>query len=133
MHLILKKKQELNELRVRKDAFTSGKRAPEFIATALYEAQQALHGHNRGYTFEGWVKAQKGKTVDEIPNEELKELRERYKAYRETEMKNDVIGDARQFVDLVGMASGAIAQQQEKRVNVMLIEYKRILEICLMV
>ena len=110
---VAKKKQELNELRVRKDAFTSGKRAPEFIATALYEAQQALHGHNRGYTFEGWVKAQKGKTVDEIPNEELKELRERYKAYRETEMKNDVIGDARQFVDLVGMASGAIAQQQE--------------------
>lgn len=110
---VAKKKQELNDLRVRKDAFTSGKRAPEFIATALYEAQQALHSHKRGYTFEGWVKAQKGKTVDEIPNEELKELREKYKAYRETEMKNDVIGDARQFVDLVGMASGAITQQQE--------------------
>jgi hypothetical protein len=31
-------KQELNELRVQKDAIISGKRAPEFIATALYEA-----------------------------------------------------------------------------------------------
>ena len=110
---VAKKKQELNDLRVRKDAFTSGKRAPEFIATALYEAQQALHGHKRGYTFEGWVKAQTNKTVDEIPDAELKELRDKYKAYRETEMKNDVIGDARQFVDLVGLASGAITQQQE--------------------
>ena len=35
---LAKKKQELNDLRVRKDAIVSGKRAPEFIATALYEA-----------------------------------------------------------------------------------------------
>jgi hypothetical protein len=28
-------------------------------------------------------------------------------------MKNDILGDARQFVDMVGMASKAIQDQQE--------------------
>lgn len=110
---LAKKKQELNDLRVRKDAITSGKRSPEFIATALYEAQEALHAHNRGYTFQGWAEAQTKKKFEELTEAEIKDLKPKYKAYRETEMKNDVIGDARQFVDLVGLASGAIQQQQD--------------------
>lgn len=92
---VAKLKQELNDLRVRKDAFTSGKRAPEFIAAALYEASVALHGHRRGYTLEGFIKFKTGKNISEIPDTELEQLKTEYKAYRETEMKNDVIGDAR--------------------------------------
>ena len=106
-------KQELNDLRVRKDAIVSGKRSAEFIQTALYEAQEALHGHLRGYTFEGWVKTQTGKNIDDLTESEIKDLKPKYKAYRETEMKNDILGDARQFVDMVGMASKAIQDQQE--------------------
>jgi esterase/lipase len=101
-------KKELNDLRVRKDAITSGKRAPEFIATALYEASAALHGHRRGYTLEGFVKFKTGKNINEISETELEKLKEEYKAYRDTEMKNDILGDAKQFVDLVGMSSNAI-------------------------
>lgn len=111
---VAKKRQELNDLRVRKDAILSGKRAPEFIATALYEAQQALHGHNRGYTWQEWVEAHTQKKYEQLTDSELKELKPKYKAYRETEMKNDVIGDARQFVHMVGLASNAIQQQQER-------------------
>ena len=110
---VAKLKQELNDLRVRKDAFTSGKRAPEFIAAALYEASAALHGHRRGYTLEGFVKYKTGKNISEVPDTELEKLKTEYKAYRETEMKNDVVGDARQFVDLVGMSSAAIQAQSD--------------------
>ena len=110
---VAKLKQELNDLRVRKDAFTSGKRAPEFIAAALYEASEALHGHRRGYTLEGFVKSKTGKNISEVPDTELEKLKTEYKAYRETEMKNDVVGDARQFVDLVGMSSAAIQAQSD--------------------
>lgn len=106
-------KKELNDLRVRKDAITSGKRAPEFIATALYEASAALHGHRRGYTLEGFVKFKTGKNINEISETELEKLKEEYKAYRDTEMKNDILGDAKQFVDLVGMSSNAIKQQSD--------------------
>lgn len=106
-------KDELKELRVQKDAIISGKRSPEFIATALYEAQQALHGHNRGYIFQEWVKHKTGKKFEELSKEEIEKLKPEYKAYRETEMKNDVVGDARQFVDLVGLATGSIQQHQE--------------------
>lgn len=106
-------KKELNDLRIRKDAIVSGKRAPEFIATALYEASAALHGHKRGYTLEGFIKSKTGKNINEISDTELEKLKEEYKVYRETEMKNDIVGDAKQFVDLVGMASNAIKQQSD--------------------
>lgn len=106
-------KQELNDLRVRKDAIVSGKRAPEFIQTALYEASMALHAHNRGYTFQKWAEKQMNKKYEELTESEIKDLKTKYKAYRETEMKNDVLGDARQFVDLVGLASGAIQAQSD--------------------
>lgn len=106
-------KKELNDLRVRKDAITSGKRAPEFIQTALYEASMALHAHIRGYVFHKWAEKQTNKKFEEITEAEIKQLKETYKAYRDTEMKNDVLGDARQFVDLVGLASGAILAQSD--------------------
>lgn len=106
-------KRQLNDLRVRKDAIISGKRAPEFIATALYEAQQALHGHKRGYVFQEWAEAQTKKKYEDLTEAEIKELKPKYKAYLETEMKNDVLGDAKQFVHMVGLASGAIKQQEE--------------------
>lgn len=105
--------EKLEELRVKKDAIVSGKRAPEFIAAALYEAQQMLHMHKKGYTFDGYVKAKKNKSVDELSDSEIKSLKESYKTYRETEMENDIMGDARQFIDLVGLASGAIQNQQD--------------------
>lgn len=108
-----KLKQELNDLRVQKDAFLSGKRSAEFIQTAMYEAQQALHGHKRGYIFEEWVKATENKTVAELSELELKTLKEKYKAYRDSDMKNDILHDARQFVNLVGLSSQAILQQNE--------------------
>lgn len=110
---LAKKKQELNDLRVRKDAITSGKRAPEFIATALYEAQKALHGHKRGYIFQEWAEAQTGKKYEDLSESDVKELKPRYKAYAETDMKNHVVDDAKQFVHLVGLASGAIQEQQD--------------------
>lgn len=110
---LAKKRQELNDLRVRKDAFTSGKRAAEFIATALYEAQAALHGHNRGYTWQEWAAKQANKKFEDLTEAEIKDLLPKYKAYRDTDMKNDILGDARQFVDVVGLASGAIQQQQD--------------------
>lgn len=110
---VSKKRQELNDLRVQKDAIISGKRAPEFIATALYEAQKALHGHKRGYIFQEWVEAKTGKKYEDIADTDLKALKEEYKAYASTEMKNHVIDDARQFVHLVGLSSGAIQEQQE--------------------
>lgn len=106
-------KQELNDLRVQKDAFLSGKRSAEFIQTAMYESQQALHGHKRGYIFEEWVKATENKTVSELSESELKTLKEKYKAYRDSDMKNDILHDARQFVNLVGLGSQAILQQNE--------------------
>ena len=106
-------KQKLNDLRVRKDAIISGKRAPEFIATALYEAQQALHGHKRGYVFQEWAEAQSNKKYEDLTEAEIKALKPKYKAYLETEMKNDILGDAKQFVHMVGLASGAIQQQEE--------------------
>ena len=83
-------KQELNDLRVRKDAITSGKRAPEFIQTALYEASMALHAHNRGYVFHKWAEKQTNKKFEDITEAEIKQLRETYKAYRDTEMKNEI-------------------------------------------
>jgi hypothetical protein len=107
---LAKKKQELNDLRVRKDAITSGKRAPEFIATALYEAQKALHGHKRGYIFQEWAEAQTGKKYEDLSESDIKELKPKYKAYAETDMKNHVVDDAKQFVHLVGLASGAIQE-----------------------
>ena len=110
--LLAQLKQELNDLRVRKDAFISGKRAPEFIATALYEAQQALHGEGRGYIWQEWAEAQTNKKYEELTEAEIEELKPKYKAYRETEMKNDVIGDARQFVHMVGLTSNAIKEQE---------------------
>ena len=110
---VAKARQKLNDLRVKKDAFISGKRAPEFIATALYEAQQALHAHNRGYTWQEWAEAQTHKKFEELSETDLKDLLPKYKAYRDTEMKNDILGDARQFVNMVGLASGAIQQQQD--------------------
>lgn len=106
-------KKELNDLRVRKDAIISGKRAPEFIQTALYEASMVLHAHNRGYVFQKWAEKQTNKKFEELTEAEIKQLKETYKAYRDTEMKNDVLGDARQFVDLVGLASGAILAQSD--------------------
>lgn len=110
---LAKKKEELEELRVRKEAITSGKRAPEFIATALYEAQKALHGHKRGYIFQEWAEVKTGKKYEDLTSAEIESLKPLYKNYVKTEMKNDVIGDARQFVHLVGLASGAIQEQQE--------------------
>jgi hypothetical protein len=44
-------REELDELRKQKDAIVAGKRAPEFIATALYEATPVLHGHKNNYQF----------------------------------------------------------------------------------
>lgn len=110
---IAQAKKELNDLRVRKDAIVSGKRAPEFIQTALYEASMVLHAHNRGYIFQKWAEKQTNKKFEELTEAEIKQLKETYKAYRDTEMKNDVLGDARQFVDLVGLASGAILAQSD--------------------
>lgn len=110
---VAKLRQRLNELRVIKDGFTSGKRAAEFIATALYEAQAALHGHNRGYTWQEWAEKQSNKKFSELTEAEIKDLLPKYRAYRDTEMKNDVMGDARQFVNMVGLASKAIQDQQE--------------------
>ena len=110
---ISKLKEELKELRKQKDAIISGKRAPEFIQTALYEATPALHAHKRGYTFEGYVKWKENKNINELSETELKTLKEQYIAYRETDMKNDILGDARQFVDLVGLASVAIQEQSD--------------------
>ena len=110
---IAQAKKELNDLRVRKDAIVSGKRAPEFIQTALYEASMVLHAHNRGYIFQKWAEKQTNKKFEELTETEIKQLKETYKAYRDTEMKNDVLGDARQFVDLVGLASGAILAQSD--------------------
>ena len=121
---VAKKRQELNDLRVQKDAIISGKRAPEFIATALYEAQKALHGHKRGYVFQEWVEAKTGKKYENIAEADLKALKEEYKAYASSEMKNHVIDDARQFVHLVGLASGAIQEQQDY-VKLMLDEGKK--------
>ena len=106
-------KKELNDLRVRKDAIVSGKRAPEFIQTALYEVSLVLHAHIRGYIFQKWAEKQTNKKFEELTEAEIKQLKETYKAYRDTEMKNDVLGDARQFVDLVGLASGAILAQSD--------------------
>ena len=106
-------KKRLNELRVQKDAITSGKRSAEFIQTALYEASEALHGHKTGYQFQLWTEKQANKKFNELTNAEKETYREKYIAYKNTEMKNDVLGDARQFVDLVGLASGAIQSSQE--------------------
>ena len=106
-------KQELNELRVQKDAIISGKRAPEFIATALYEATQALHGHKTGYQFQTWAEKQSNKKFEELSESDKEKYKKEYLAYRDTDMKNDILGDARQFVDLVGLASGAIQGTQD--------------------
>lgn len=106
-------KQELNELRVQKDAIVSGKRAPEFIQAAIYEASQALHGHKTGYQFQPWVEKKANKKFDELSDSDKEKYKKEYIAYRDTEMKNDVLGDSRQFVDLVGLASEAIQGTQD--------------------
>ncbi len=110
----LKKLNEtLKDLRKRKEAIVSGKRAPEFIAIALYEAQKALHGENKGYTFEGFVQAKENKSIDELSESRIKELKESYQEYRKSEMKNDIINDAKQFIYLSGLASKSIKEQED--------------------
>lgn len=110
--LLAQKNKELDELRLQKDAITSGKRAPEFIASAMYEASPVLHGHKRGYTFDGYLRSVTNKSIEELSESDIEKYKKEYIAYRDTEMKNDVLGDARQFVDLVGLASRAIQDSQ---------------------
>lgn len=104
---------KLKDLRTRKEAIISGKRAPEFIARALFESQKALHGDRKGYTFEGFVKLKENKDINQIPEAELKKLKENYLEYRKSEMKNDIVDDTNQFIYLVGLASNAIKEQEE--------------------
>jgi hypothetical protein len=51
--------------------------------------------HNRGYTFHKWAEAQTNKPFSELTKAEIEDLKPKYKTYRETEMKNDVYGDAK--------------------------------------
>jgi hypothetical protein len=110
---ITKLKKELEELRVRKDALLSGKRAPEFIQTALYEASLALQLHNRGFVFHKWAEKQTGKKFEDLTTADIENLTPKYKAYRDTEMKNDILKDSRRFIEMVGLASKALQEQND--------------------
>ena len=72
-----------------------------------------MHGENKGYTFEGFVQAKENKSINELSESRIKELKESYQEYRKSEMKNDIINDAKQFIYLTGLASKSIKEQED--------------------
>lgn len=127
--LLKEKREKLKELRLRREGIVSGKRAPEFMQAAVYEASPVLHSHGRKLTFQGFAEDRTNKKFDDITEEEIKKLKPEYQNYRSTEMKSDVIEDSRHFVDLVGLASSSIKSSEDYLKSIQKEGNEKILEI----
>lgn len=128
-NLLKEKREKLKELRLRREGIVSGKRAPEFMQAAIYEASPVLHSHSRKLTFQGFAEDRTNKKFADITEEEIKKLKPEYQNYRSTEMKSDVIEDSRHFVDLVGLASSSIKSSEDYLKSIQKEGNEKILEI----
>lgn len=78
-----------------------GKNAASFMTTALLETNpEILKEFNDGVTFETFVQAQTGKTIDTITDSEKSDLMSRYQTYLKTDAADDVQIAAAQYLAL---------------------------------
>ena len=78
-----------------------GKNAASFMTTALLETNpEILKEFNDGVTFETFVQAQTGKTIDTITDSEKSDLMSRYQTYLKTDAADDVQVAASQYINL---------------------------------
>lgn len=80
----------LKEEIAKKDAFLSGKLAPEYIGRAIFEMSFALNEAFIDGYFRNWAETKTGKQYVEIPENDLNKLKKEYKEYCDSARKDAI-------------------------------------------
>lgn len=81
--------EKVKDLRAQRDEFLTGKKSMEYVDKMLFSIDSRLNAPFMSMTFTTWLKANKNKTVDELTEAEIKEYKDQYLKYKETEQKDD--------------------------------------------
>ena len=82
--------KELKELQEKKDAYKTGKIAPEAIRDAIFEMNPILNQLFTKTNLKLYAEAKLNKKWTDMSDQEKKDISEQYKKYSETSMKNDI-------------------------------------------
>lgn len=102
--------RQLEEIRTKKNAYTTGTIAPQFIRDAIYEMNPVLHNFALKGNLQSYAKFKTGKNFDDLSDAMKKKITEDFEVYQKTEFKDDVHAQAQMFDDMMANASPIVEQ-----------------------
>lgn len=103
----------LDELRVKKDAYLNGTIAPEAIRDSILELNPELISFLTKTNLKMWAEAKLGKKWGEMSDSERKDITEKYKVYKSTDMKNDIHTAATIYQNMLELFTPTATQAQD--------------------
>lgn len=87
---IEKAKQEVDGLKAQRDSFLSGEQSLPYTEKMLFAIDKYLNGSFISMTYDTWLQANKGKTVEELSPAEKQVFKEEYLEYKEDKQAVDL-------------------------------------------
>lgn len=87
---IEKQKQEVEGLRAQRDSFLSGEQSLPYTEKMLFAIDKYLNSAFTSMTYDTWLQANKGKTVEELSQAEKQAFKEEYLEYKKNKQALDL-------------------------------------------
>lgn len=110
---IKKRQQSIKEKKQKLDDLVSGKRAVEFIATALWETTPFLSGSFIKTTFPLYAEQKFGKKFQDLTKEEKAQAAEEYKNWKTTEARENLQTMALNFLEFAKQFSNVVKEDEQ--------------------
>lgn len=104
---------DLKELRIKKDAYLTGKIAPEAIRDAIFEMNPVISNFLTKTNLKLFAESKLGKKWTAMSKKEQEDMIKQYKEYSETSMKNDIHTGAGILHNMIELFSPFAKQAQD--------------------